>query len=664
MPALNSFLYIRLAFKNLRKNANTYFPYAMTCVCSIITFYTMVAIVQNPGLQNMPGAGSVLAIMALGSIVIGIFSTILLFYTNSFLIKRRKREFGLYGVLGLEKKHIAAVLFFETFFIAIISLVLGLLGGILFGKLIFLLLLNLLSFTVAIPFFISVKAMSTTVLLFAGIFLLTLLTNLWNMHLANPIQLLQSKKQGEKEPKSSWVITLLGILTLSAGYYIAINIQSPLEALTMFFVAVILVIIGTYALFTSGSIAILKALRANKSFYYRPANFVSVSGMLYRMKQNAAGLASICILSTMVLVTIATTVSLYIGKDATLREQYPQDFTLRYDGDLEEQMDVLSLVRQEAAAANIQISDEYAYRYYEATVKLDKNHMQFFTGPYTNDMPASAYFILLEDYNRIANTTYSLDEQEILIFCNKKNYTESTLWIGDTEYQVKQNLTEFPSSKKEANAIEEIYYIVCNDITCLQQVSQALEGEPTKKESLQYVIAMNFMGADDDIIVMENAILEQIRLQEAGYSFSSLHFSKTDWYTTYGGFLFLGIFLGALFMMATVLIIYYKQISEGLDDHDRFAIMQQVGMSQQEVRKTIRKQILMVFFLPLIVAAIHISFAFKMLCKLLALFGLLNTHLILLCTCFTVLCFAIGYAFVYGMTAKSYYRLVEAKNEL
>ena len=313
---MSKHIYPRLAVNNLKKNGSTYFPYMLTCICSIITFYTMQSIAKNPGLDAMPGAGSLGSMLDFGTVVIGIFSTVLLFYTNSFLIKRRKRELGLYSILGMEKKHIAMVLFYETLFTAGISLVLGLGGGMLISKLLFLLLLTILQLSTPIVFTISTSSLVSTALLFAVIFLMTLLTNFRQIHLSNPINLLRGGQKGEKEPKVSWPLAVIGVLALGGGYGIALTVESPIDALLLFFLAVILVILGTYCLFTAGSIAVLKLLKRNKKFYYNPKNFISVSGMLYRMKQNAVGLANICILSTMVLVTISTTVSLYVGQES------------------------------------------------------------------------------------------------------------------------------------------------------------------------------------------------------------------------------------------------------------------------------------------------------------------------------------------------------------
>ncbi|WP_406542331.1 FtsX-like permease family protein [Clostridium ljungdahlii] len=325
---MNKLFYPRLAVINIKKNSKTYFPFILTCICTIMMFYIMHAISINKGLDGASGSESLKTLLFLGTIVIGIFSAIFLFYTNSFLIKRRKKEIGLYNVLGLEKKHIAKILFFECIFTSVISLTAGLIGGIILNKLMFLLLIKMLNFKVSFGFSISVPSIIKTLIVFCSIFFVTLLSNLFQIKILKPIELLKGSEQGEKEPKTKWIMTIIGLAALCGGYGIALNVKSPLAALNLFFGAVILVMIGTYALFTAGSIAVLKFLRKQKNFYYKTGHFISVSGMMYRMKQNAVGLANICILSTAVLVMLSTTISLYAGMEDILKLRYPRDIVV------------------------------------------------------------------------------------------------------------------------------------------------------------------------------------------------------------------------------------------------------------------------------------------------------------------------------------------------
>jgi putative ABC transport system permease protein len=359
---VNKFFYPKLALVNLKKNGNTYIPYILTCIGSIVAFYTMVSIHSNKGLEKMSGFENLKMILFLGIIVIGIFAVIFLFYTNSFLIKRRKKELGLYSILGLEKKHIARVLFYETVFVMVISLSLGLISGILIGKLLFLLLLNIVHFKSPLSFHIDYWGLLITAGVFLAIFGLTLVTNFLQVQLSNPIDLLKGGQHGEKEPKSSWIVTLIGIVSLGTGYGIALSVKTPLEALMLFFVAVVFVIIGTYALFISGSITLLKRLKKNRKFYYQSRNFIAVSGMIYRMKQHAVGLANICILSTMVLVTLSTTVSLYVGQEGMRRDFYPLDVSLVSEAGSADFKEIETVIETEKTKAGVASRDEISFQ--------------------------------------------------------------------------------------------------------------------------------------------------------------------------------------------------------------------------------------------------------------------------------------------------------------
>ena len=325
---MTKFFYARLAATNIRKNAQTYVPYILTGIGTVMMFYIICTLSQNSGFNDMPGGVTVAWFMLMGCVVVGLFAAIFLFYTNSFLIKRRKKEFGLYNILGMEKRHISRVMFYEALYVAFISLAAGLLAGMLLSKLFFLLILKIIRVDVSFQFELSMSAVWTTLKLFGAIFLLTFLNNLRQVRLVNPIELLKGGQVGEKEPKTKWVLALLGVLFLGSGYAMAISISNPVAIVLWFFVAVILVILGTYCLFTAGSIAVLKLLRRSKSYYYKPKHFIAVSGMMYRMKQNAAGLASICILSTVVLVLISTTISMYIGAEDMIARRYPREMTV------------------------------------------------------------------------------------------------------------------------------------------------------------------------------------------------------------------------------------------------------------------------------------------------------------------------------------------------
>ena len=653
-----STLYPKLAFTNLIKNKSTYFPYMLTSIVCVMTYYIMQSIAVNKGMMQVPGAAIALTIFLMGTVIIALFCIALMFYTNSFLIKRRKKELGLYCVLGMEKRHVAAVLFFETLYTAVICLALGLLFGVLFSKLLFLLLLKLLGFTSTLAFSVSVPTLATTAVLFLLIYGATLLYNFLHLRLAKPVELLRGGQTGEKEPRSSRLLALFGVLALGGGYFISQYYKNPLNALLLFFLAVFLVIIGTYCLFTSGSIVLLKFLRGRKNFYYKPGNFVAVSGMLYRMKQNAAGLASICILSTMVLVTISTTISLYVGREGMLKGMYPFDVNTQ-SGFAQEAQAIDGAFTACAQAAGLSVEDEISYRSLNASAVLSGGTFSSVTASESGDASLDVQFVPLEDYNRMHASALTLGENEALAYEMGQAHLPDELTLGSTKLRVVQRLTSLlPDGQTLYN--DEAFdgcTLVVKDMATAHALATALSG----RENLEfYFHAYNVQGTDAQKAALADAISAELKAGGQTARVVARATLRSEWNAMYGSFLFLGVFLGSLFLTATVLIIYYKQISEGYDDHDRFRIMQQVGMSGKEVRGTINKQILLVFFLPLCAAALHMVFAYEIICNILLVFGMTDRLLFLACTAGTFLAFAAAYILVYRITARSYYRLVAA----
>lgn len=647
---MNRLFYPRLAAINIKNNSKTYFPFIITCICTIAMFYIMHALSINKGLEGTSGSESLKTILRLGTIVIGIFSAIFLFYTNSFLIKRRKKEIGLYNVLGLEKKHIAKVLFFEFIFTSIVSLAVGLICGIILNKLMFLLLLKILKFKVSFGFYVSVPSIIKTLILFIGIFFAALLSNLVQIRMLKPIELLKGTQHGEKEPKTKWIMTIIGVIALGTGYGIALKVQSPLSALSLFFFAVILVMVGTYALFTAGSIAVLKVLRKNKRFYYKTSNFISVSGMMYRMKQNAVGLANICILSTAVLVMLSTTVALYVGMEDVIKTRFPRNLVMSASQITNSQAQKIDeILEAEAKNANIDMKNKLSYwnNGYAAIKKDGKFQLSKEKG-YSSNVAVLA-LIPISDYNRLEGKNITLADDEAVIFSKVKNYNKNSITIENKTFKIKQVLDTPVSALKDGmEDIVDTYVLFVNDIEVL--------GKEGHKE---YSIGVNVQGTDKDILSISNKLNDKFKVNNIEVNIDSSAGSKESFFMVYGGLFFLGIFLGTLFLMATVLIIYYKQISEGYDDKERFEIMQKVGMSKHEIKKTIRSQVLMVFFLPLVATVIHIAFAFPMITKLLAVLNLRNVSLFMISTLITILVFAVIYAIVFSLTARVYYKIVE-----
>ncbi len=664
---MNKGMYTKLAITNIKNNRQFYFPYLLTGIITVAMFYIMCALESNPGIQSMPGAKDLGLILRLGIGVIGIFAVIFLFYTNSFIIKRRKKELGIYNILGMEKRHIAKILSKEAFFTAIIAIGGGLVTGVLFHKLACMLLYRMIGFNGGITFSFSKKGVMITAILFAIVYLLTYIYDLFQVQLANPIELLQSGNKGEREPKTKAIMAVLGVLCLGTGYFIAITTKNPIKALTLFFVAVILVIIGTYLLFTAGSIALLKILRRNKGYYYQTKHFTSVSGMIYRMKQNAVGLANICILSTMVLVAVSTTVSLYVGVEDIMKERYPNEINISayYDTGAPAEDSIAPIVEKSVKESGRKIRHEEDYlELYFAAIKdqgqysLDKEKVKT-----AGDRVSGFVVLTREDCKKKYNEEIpELAENEVALFTIKKTDMD-TLVLENRSYHVKeikqfQNTEDFETI---ADIMDEYYYVIVNDVQDMERLWQ-LQKEiyQENSSSISRQVRVDIDGDSEQ----KKECFENIKTAlgpeqaKARILIDSRQSNLDEFYQIYGGFLFLGLFLGILFLMITVLIIFYKQISEGYDDKERFSIMEKVGMSNDEVKATIRSQVRTVFFLPILMAAVHVGMAFPMIKRLLSLFGLSNTALFAGCMAGTILVFTLIYLLVFLKTSKTYYKIV------
>lgn len=653
-------IYFKLAHVNLKKNRKTYFPYILTCVLTIMMFYIMLAISQNKGFSNMAGGASLKIILDYSSGITGIFSAVFLFYTNSFLVKQRKKEFGLYQVLGMDKRNLTKMMIWETLITMFVSFAAGLFLGVILGKLMFLILLKILNMPSPFEFALEPEAMAITVALFLGVFFVTLLANLRQVHKANPIELLQGGHTGEQEPKTKWVLALIGVITLGGGYFIAQTTDRPIDAIGKFFIAVILVIIGTYCLFTAGSIALLKMLKKRKNFYYQTRHFTSVSGMIYRMKQNAVGLANICIMSTIVLVLISVTVSLYVGMEDVLATRFPTEFRFEItDTSTENLKKDEQIIKEETAKADVKAVDKGEYRYAGLTAVYDREQATL-TMKKARDYTAADYCALevipLTDFNELEGRKETLNEKEIFVCTPDEKFESDTLTLDGEVYQVKRVFQETKAEKNRNSASVPMIYIIMSSEEEPVRLQEKYGAEGN--QVLHCTGFFNLSGEEDAKLTAMEAMQSRIEA-EVNESYTEYREeARESFYTLYGGFFFMGVFVGSLFLMATVLIIYYKQISEGYDDRERFQIMQKVGMSEREVKKTIHSQVLLVFFLPLALAVVHVAFAFKTITKLLAALNLTNIHLFFLCTVGTVMIFAVLYGAVYGVTSKVYYRIV------
>lgn len=651
--------YWKLALTNLWNHRRVTVPYLLSAAGTILMFYALCALTLGLDEETMYGGTSVASMLSLGIFVIGLFAVLFLFYTNSFMMKRRKKELGLYNILGMEKRHIAHIIFRETLVLAALSLVAGIGLGILFSGVMFLVLGALLGASVSFRFFVPALALQWTAVLFAAIFLFTMCYNILQVRLSNPIQLLHGGEVGEKEPKAHWVLAVLGAVLLGAGYYLALTVQAPLSALLLFFVAVVLVILGTYLLFLTGVTALLKLLKKNKGFYYKLNHFTAVSGMLYRMKQNAAGLASICILFTALLVTVSTTFSLYTSMDGLLRARYPRNVLVSVcDANQEAKDMVRSAVNQKSQELGLALENVVDREGWNITTARVGNTLH--TQEVSLETCAVVNIFTQSEFERFSGQQVDLAENQVLLFDPANTFPEEdTLHIDDKTYQIVPSDYVMPEASTLAQ-IYEMYYLVVRDETVVENILAPSGSDTFPIYSYDFDVA----GGDPEDIAALREALGTVDFSGPGVEYEALLFedsatSRQSFIELYGGLFFLGLFLGVLFLLGTALIIYYKQVSEGYDDARRFNIMQKVGMSHREVKQSIHSQILLVFFLPLLTAVLHLAFAFPMLQKILLVMGLNNFPLILCSTLGCVGVFAVAYLVIYALTARTYYKIVE-----
>lgn len=648
--------YARLAADNIRKNGKTYIPYILACIVTAAMFYIVKSLSLNPGLNGMAGGNFLNTAMGLGSWVITVFAFIFLFYTNSFLMKRRKKEFGVFHILGMERRHLARVIGWETFYVLLLCLLPGLGLGIALDKVMFLTVAKVVGGQVPLGFFISTEVLTTTALFFSIIFILIYIYSVWQIRTVNPIELLRAGNAGEREPRANWLLALLGLAALGEGYYIAAATENPIASVLMFFVAVLLVIAGTYLLFTAGSIALLKMLRKNKRYYYRTKHFVSVAGMIYRMKQNAVGLANICVLSTMVLVMVSTTTSMMIGMEDIIANRYPADFVFyaKSTDNREADRETISRLREDEG---LTVTGEWTYTFLAIQGICEENGYSVLRerARSVEDDTHSLFFVPLEDYNRIMGTEKTLQDGEIMVYSSRRDYDRPVMKLFDREYRVAERLDDFVGNGEYEAMMSVTQYIVVPDLDTLNMLYERQREILTDLAGqIGWVYAFD---TDSDEAAQE--AFEQSARGIPGLKEESRIDGRRALMEICGGMFFIGIFLGSLFVMATVLIIYYKQISEGYDDRNRFEIMQKVGMSSSEVKSAIHSQILTIFFLPLMAAGTHVAAAFPLISRLLELLNLYNLRLYAACTVSCFLVFGVLYALIYLLTARTYYRIVQ-----
>lgn len=665
---MNTKFFAKLAVRNIRSNKQTYLPYVLSSIMTVAMFFLMVSLLTNEFVQ---GRSSTLPMLfGFGAVVVGIFSFIFILYTNSFLIKRRKKEIGLYGILGLGKKHVAKVLLLEMALTSFFSIAAGLITGQVFGKLFFMSLNYLLNLPEPMKYTASLDKVLLTIVLFLGIFLIGLLYNISQVTFSNPIKLLKGRKEGEKEPKGSIILFILSVGLLAGGYWISLTIENPLDALQYFFIAVLLVIVGTYLFFISGSIFILKALKKNKNLYYRPGPFISISGMLYRMKQNAVGLANICILATMVIVALSTTVAMFVGSEGTLNNRYPFENAVTVYGEdreetggksqLPEMEQIKKTINEQTATDDLKIDQMESYRYQTLYGKIEKNQLviQDFA---LNDLASLATILILplEDYNQWAIEAVELGENEALYYYSKDALKGQTFSLGEQTYQLKQMPTVPGDIKSEGELLETLVLVLPSMSEMETAIQSYMQQNPdTFIASLSGKISWDTTGSPAEKAAYA-ADLKTVFKNSSSMYYESREMNRDEWYSMNGGFLFLGVFLGLLFTIGTVLITYFKQVSEGYDDREKFQIMQKVGLDQKMIKDSTRLQIVWMFFLPIIIAVIHIAFAYPIIQKMLMIFGITNQKLLVLSILGVIVAFSLIYWLIYRITSRIYYNIVK-----
>ena len=684
--------YIRLAKDGIMKNRKLYFPYILTCICMIMMFYIIYYIGFSADFTKVRGGDMLQSFLSISVFVIAIFALIFLFYTNSFLIRRRQKEFGLYNILGMGKRNLVKILVWENVLTAVISIVSGLFLGILFSKLAELAALRILGGDTGFAIRVEPKPIMATAALFLGIFFLIMLRMIFYIFRLRPVELLKSEKVGEKPPKANWIFALLGAALLAGAYYLAVAVIDPASALFLFFVAVIMVIIATYFLFIAGSVALCRLLQKNKKYYYKTKHFISLSSMVYRMKRNGAGLASICILSTMVLVTLSSTMCLYAQTEDSVQNRYPHDISMDMTSsdysETEPYREIVSEVLDEYGekAENTEQFHMYSVAglQYEDELRLNTGNLAG-TGAGEVESIRSVYMISLDDYNSIAGRNIEMSDDELLLYPFKAEYDYNTLSIDDCGTWNVELMDElpFPVGAAQANMIGS-WFIVVKDMSVMQKIEGYRNSLAEADGSIPVAFIRESYGFDlscDDEkeIKIYNTILERIAeltgdeedtadgvqpsVDYPHYYIESKAAGRADIIAINGGLFFLGVLLGAVFLFGTILIMHYKQISEGYEDQDRFDILMKVGMTRKEVKQSINSQVLTVFFLPLITAGIHLTFAYPLISKILLLLSATEEKLLILVTVCSYLVFALFYVIVYVITSKEYYSIVSGKEK-
>lgn len=673
--------YPKLAAEGIRKNRKLYLPYLITCVCMVMMHYILSFLSYNERVVAMHGGVTLCAILYLGSHVVTLFSLLFLFYTHSFLIRRRQREFGLYNVLGMGKRELARIISWETLYSVVLSLGVGLFLGIVLSKLAELGLARMVGSEVDYVLRVEPAAIKSTITVYASIFLLIWLASLIRVGRSTAVALMKSENVGEKPPKANWLFGLGGVAILGFAYWLAVCTESPVDALIFFFAAVLLVIVATYMLMIAGSVLLCRVLQRNRRYYYNSRHFVSVSSMAYRMKRNGAGLASICILATMVLVMVSSTTCLYAGTEDTMRNRYPRDTMAEVSSyKALTEADTQALKERFFALAeetDTPIENVLSYRSLTVSCALGDDGCLFLqdsdyfsvTGLSAANASVRLYLLPLADYNAVMGSDLTLSDGEAYYYSRMNGCKNESFFIPDgPSWTVKESVDGFESSGDDNAYVLNQFYLVVPDFDAAVEQVLALCGGEESSARVNLCFGVDASGetegAMNDFIEAMRTELNDLCQDGTIYSYAVTDATdgRADYYGTFGGLFFLGVLLSLVFILAAVLIIYYKQISEGYEDRARYEIMRKVGMTKKEIRRSINSQLLTVFYLPLALAGLHMVFAFPMIQKLLTLFAFYNVKLFVFTTLGSFAVFAVFYALVYRLTSNVYYRIVSAED--
>lgn len=649
----------RMAAGNIRKNGSTYFPYIGVSTFAMFTYFVFDLIMQNQVMWTLPKAVYAIVFVEVGFVLLGLIMVPFLYYTNSFLIKRRKKELGLYSILGMEKKHIGIMMFWESLVVYVIVMVGAILVGLLFSRLLFLLLLNLAKLPVDVAFSISPKAVVDALLFYALVSVLNLFVNLIQVGKASPVELMTGSRKGEKEPKAIGLWSILGLLALGTGYYLAVAADLNSHVFNDFFLAVFLVIMGTYFLFTSGSVALLRYLKRRKKYYYRAENFITVSGMLYRMKKSAASLSNICIFATMSIITVICTVSLWLSMDSITSFSYPRTFDVFWNGEQDEET-LKAVLEKTAEETGVELTDYLGRSSMTArNAYMDGSLFRPMLAEDRGNFSSCCNVMMMtqEEYCRMEHSDISLAEGQVLIFSTGADFGYGTVSVGENDWRVKEELLRCSVAKKARDIRVRGDYLIVFATPEERSRAAAVFGVGEGEKSFQ--ISCTPRGEEAAVDSFVKAVATAMAETPGYKGYGDYRDDIADGESMYGGLMFIGIFFGSIFLICLLIIMYYKQITEGFEDQKNFEIMQKVGMSDEEIRKTIKSQVRLVFALPLAAAVLHTVVGMNMVVMLMAALQNYEVKIMVICTAAVCVVFALVYSICYKRTSAAYYRIVK-----